>query len=73
MTVSLKREGKYFFMVDENGYIPITREAYLMAVKDNIREVRKTGYHPDFPYGHVLDVLEGLLEDVSGEITKWAV
>ena len=63
MTVRLKREGKYFFMVDETGDIPLSSDAFYMALQDNIKAVEISGDQRLFPYEEVLEILKGICSD----------
>jgi len=63
MVVKLQRKGKLFFLKDRGRTVPITEEAYLTAIQDNIKVVESTGDHTLLPYEELLEILKGLCSD----------
>ena len=63
MVVKLQRKGKLFFLKDRGRTVPISKEAYLTGILDNIKAVEISGDHRLFPYEEVLDILKGICSD----------
>ena len=59
----LRRKNGLYFLIDQGEEIPLTPEAYFMAVRDKISMVKVSGEQRNFPYSEMLSVLEDLLSD----------
>jgi len=63
MKVDLRRKDELFYLVDGDQDIPLTRDAYYMAIQDNIKAVEISGEHRLLPYEELLEILKGICSD----------
>lgn len=70
MIIQVLRKGKLFYMKDGRRLVPLSPEAYKMAINDKIQMVKETGDHGNFTYDEMMEVLEGILENDQIEERK---